>query len=135
MLLTRADAAVLCVYRFLYKGRLMLKCLWLSRTLPYPLNAGDAIYSARLAEALAARGVDITFVGLNGQAPPRPVHNIKWHLVAGNLRGQFASLFHTMPLVGARHATPEYEAEVRRLLQQEVWDIVAIDQYAMAWSL
>jgi hypothetical protein len=113
----------------------MLKCLWLSRTLPYPLNAGDRIYSARLAESLAARGVDITFVGLNGQAPPRPVHNIKWYLVAGSLRGQFASLLHTMPLVGARHATPKYEAEVRGLLQQEVWDIVAIDQYAMAWSL
>src|SRR3954452_9854398 len=113
----------------------MLRCLWLSRTLPYPLNAGDRIYSGRLAESFAACGVDITFVGLNGRAPSEPVRNIRWHAVTGALRSQISSLFHVLPLVGARHATSKYRAEVRRLLQQQEWDVVAIDQYAMAWSL
>ncbi len=41
-----------------------LRCLWLARQIPLPLRSGDKIYTARLAQALAAAGASVTFVRL-----------------------------------------------------------------------
>lgn len=113
----------------------MPTCLWLSRTIPFPLISGDRIYSAKLAEALAATGVAVTFMGLIGDSPPAPINNIEWCTVPGKPRSRVVSLLSTIPLVGARHSTPEYKAELRHLLRSRTWDIVAVDHYGMSWVL
>jgi glycosyltransferase involved in cell wall biosynthesis len=113
----------------------MQSCLWLARTLPFPLTAGDRIYSGKLAASLAAQGVAVTYVGFAGEAAAEPADNVTWHIVPGRPYGQFASLFSILPLVGARHATRQYRTEIARLLDTQAWDIIVIDQYGMGWVL
>ena len=113
----------------------MLTCLWLSRAIPFPLSTGDRKYSAKLAEAFAATGVAITFVGLVGDSPPPAIDNVAWHAVPGRQRGRIASLLSTMPLVAARHSTARYQVELRRLLRSKAWDVIVIDYCGMAWTL
>ena len=39
--------------------------LWLGRTIPLPLDAGDRVYSAQLIGAVARTGARVAFLGLN----------------------------------------------------------------------
>jgi glycosyltransferase involved in cell wall biosynthesis len=112
-----------------------LRCLWLARAMPFPWTAGDRIYTAKLAGALAAAGVDVTFAGLEGEAPPSAMPGIRWHIVPGAQRGKQASLASPMPLVAARHATPAYKTAVSELAARGPWDAVVVDQYGMGWVL
>ncbi|WP_419898818.1 glycosyltransferase [Roseomonas sp. USHLN139] len=112
-----------------------LRCLWLARGMPFPATAGDRIYSAKLAEAFAGAGVDLTFVGLGGEAPPPPVPGITWHIIPGAQRHKLLSLASTMPLVAARHATAAYRAALDRLAAEGPWDAIVVDQYGMGWVL
>ena len=41
-----------------------MRCLWLARAIPLPLNSGENTYTARLAQALVAAGASVTFMGL-----------------------------------------------------------------------
>jgi glycosyltransferase involved in cell wall biosynthesis len=112
-----------------------MTCLWLARALPFPLTAGDRIYSAKLASALAAAGAEVTFAGFAGETPPTDVPGLRWHVVPGRPRGQVAALASTMPLVAARHATASYAEAIRELARRERWDAVVVDQYGMGWAL
>src|SRR4051812_15477985 len=40
-----------------------LRCLWLSRDIPFPQDAGDRIYSGNLAAALTRANVEVSFLG------------------------------------------------------------------------
>ena len=111
----------------------MLMCLWLSRTIPFPVTSGDRKYSTKLAGALAATGVAITFAGLGGNTRPEPMDNVEWYPVAGTKRGRIVSLMSMLPLDAARHSTPQYRAELRRLICSRAWDIIIIDSYGMSW--
>ena len=113
----------------------MQTCLWLARVMPFPQTAGDRIYSVKLAGALAASGVDVTFAALAGDAPPEPVEGIVWHVVPGVPFSQRRALLSTMPLVAARFAIPEYKSELTRLAGSRAWDIVVLDHYSMGWVL
>lgn len=113
----------------------MTRCLWLARTLPFPLTAGDRIYTAKLAGALASAGVEITFAGFAGDAPAQPIPGITWHIVPGGPRGRVQALASPMPLVAARHDTPGYRAALRDLAAQGPWQVVVVDQYGMGWVL
>lgn len=118
-----------------------LRCLWLARALPFPLDSGDRIYSARLAGALAGAGVDVHFLGHaaepaampTGHAPPG-IEGVAWHGVAGGCHPTWRGLLATQPLNGAIHATPAYRRRLAELLAQD-WDMVVIDHYGMAWVL
>lgn len=112
-----------------------MRVLWLARTLPFPLTAGDRIYTAKLAAALAGTGAAVTFAGLEGEAPPASIPNLHWHPVPGEPGGALAALASPMPLVAARHATPAYRAAVAALAADGVWDAVVVDQYGMGWVL
>lgn len=110
-------------------------CLWLARTLPFPQTAGDRIYSAKLAGALARAGAEVTFAGFAGDAPAAPVDGVSWSQIAGRQRNRVAALASPMPLVAARHATSAYRAALTRLAPARPWDTVVIDQYGMGWVL
>ena len=47
-----------------------VRCVWLARTIPLPLNTGDKVYTARLAQAFVAAGASVTFMGLADSAAP-----------------------------------------------------------------
>ena len=110
-----------------------MHCLWLARAMPYPLNAGDRIYSARLAAALAGAGASVHFAGLTADLPPDAVPGVEWHIVPEKQRNQVRSLLSTLPLVTARHATPGYRSQAATLLQSRPWDAVVIDHYGSGW--
>lgn len=113
-----------------------LRGLWLSKELPFPLDAGDRVYSGHLARALAEAGHDVTFVGFApdaGTALP-PGWPLAWEPVAGRRGSPLASLFSRLPLVAASHATPRYRQTVAALAGRQ-WDFVVVDNYAMGWAL
>jgi polysaccharide biosynthesis protein PslH len=112
----------------------MMRVLWLSRVIPFPQVSGDRVYSAHLAQALAAAGGELTFVGLQPQRHEAPSCAIRWSAVPAQPRPALRALFSRYPLVAAAHAVPEYVRRVRCLFAER-WDAVVLDQYAMGWAL
>ncbi len=117
-------------------GRGRLRGLWLARELPFPHDTGDRIYSANLARSLAEAGVALTLVGLQPTAGVSVPMDwpIRWEVVPGRARSALRSLFSTMPLVAAAHATSSYRNALRSLVEEE-WDFVVFDQYGLGWAL
>lgn len=110
-----------------------LRCLWISRDIPFPADAGDKIYSAQLAQALAAH-VQLRFLGfLNTEGAPRD-WRVDWLAVQGEKRSGTRALFSAYPRIAAMHATAEYRSLLRRELQ-DGWDAVVIDGYGSGWAL
>ena len=85
----------------------VMRCLWIGRYMPYPLDAGAKVYSARVAESLAATGAFVRFLG-HGEASENAHAGIDWVAVPGARKGQFAGLFSRMPIAAAIDATPQY---------------------------
>ena len=110
-----------------------MNLLWLARSLPYPLTAGDRIYSAKLAAATAEAGAHVVFAGLSADTSPEPAPGITWHAVPGKQRSQLHALVSTRPLVTARHATRSYRKHALDLLRSRSWDAVVIDHYGSGW--
>jgi glycosyltransferase involved in cell wall biosynthesis len=115
-------------------GASALRCLWISRHLPYPLDSGAKVYSAKLAESLAASGAYVRFLGFGDATLCPSLERMDWRGVRGERRGQMASLVSTLPLAASMDATPEY----RYLLGHELtehWDAIVIDGYGSGWAL
>ncbi len=111
-----------------------LKCLWISRDIPYPLDTGARVYSARVAESLAECGASIRYLGYGSlHAIPAGTH-IDWVPVPGARRGQRSALFSALPLAAAVDATPAYDRLLSQQLE-EYWDVIAIDGYGAGWAL
>jgi glycosyltransferase involved in cell wall biosynthesis len=117
-----------------------LRILWLAREMPVPLNAGDRIYSARLAGALAAAGAEVHFVGLAGpqQADGDTAEldpQVRWEVIPGGPRNTLHAIAMNRPLVGARTGTTAYARRLQQLLAQNRYDAVIMDQYGLSWAL
>ncbi len=113
--------------------------LWLGRTIPVPLNAGDRIYSAQLAGAVARRGAHVVFLGLkNPDGPAGSLDQlearVRWKVVPGGPNSRLLSLPSRLPLVGARFATRHYRKAIARELAAADFDVVIFDQYGMSWA-
>jgi polysaccharide biosynthesis protein PslH len=113
--------------------------LWLGRTLPVPLNAGDRIYSAQLAGAVARQGAHVVFLGLENSDEPgsdltQLDPRVRWQAVPGGPRSRPLSLLSPLPMVGARFGTKQYRKAVARELASNVYDVVVFDQYGMGWA-
>ena len=111
-----------------------MRCLWLSRSLPFPQDSGDRIYSAQLARALALAGAQVEFVGHRAAAPAPDDWPLRWHAVDGGCRPTWRALASLEPLNGAIHDTPAYRQRIDELLPQR-WDAVVLDTYGMGWAL
>ncbi|MGJ4931205.1 glycosyltransferase family 4 protein [Bradyrhizobium sp. HKCCYLS2038] len=114
--------------------------LWLARTLPLPLNAGDRIYSAHLAGAVARQGAHVVFLGL--QNPDDTAGSIadleprvRWTFVPGAPNPPLISLASRLPMVGARFSTRAYRDAIARELRQTDFEAVVLDQYGMSWAI
>ena len=111
-----------------------LRCLWIGRNIPYPLNTGANVYSGRLAEALAEAGAKVRFTGF-GDAKSVPASTrVEWLAVPGNRRGQVAGLFSHLPVSAAVDGTAAYESLLAAQLR-EAWDAIVLDGYGTGWAL
>lgn len=114
----------------------MTRGLWIARALPFPLDTGDRIYSARLMQSVAEAGAELTVTGF----APTPTDAlpadwpIDWRVVPGEPHGTLRSLFSAMPLVAAAHATAAYRRQIDALAAED-WDFVVFDQYGTGWAL
>jgi glycosyltransferase involved in cell wall biosynthesis len=115
-----------------------VKVLWLARAIPLPLNAGDRIYTLESVVGLARAGVDVHFLGLKPEgaadlgALPQVV---RWETVGGERSPAFTFLLSSLPMVGARHHTAEYRRVLARILANNSFDAIVLDQYGMVWPL
>jgi polysaccharide biosynthesis protein PslH len=118
-----------------------LNCLWLARTIPLPLNTGDHIYTARLAQAFAAAGASVTFMGLSNPAAPfRDLaevfdNRIEWSIAPGRPKPSALAFLSSLPLVAARFGTRNYVQHIKTTLRACDFDAVLLDNYAMAWAV
>jgi glycosyltransferase involved in cell wall biosynthesis len=113
-----------------------LRCLWVTRLLPYPpFRGGDATYTARLIAALAGAGVRVTVLcHADGGPPPPETPGVEWILVPFRDRGRLRSVVGRSPSFVYRFSTPSIADRFRALLG-ETWDAVVIDNVAMAGVL
>jgi polysaccharide biosynthesis protein PslH len=118
-----------------------LSCLWLARAIPLPLNSGENIYTARLAQALAAAGGSLTFMGLATNAASSLSDaqafgsRIEWSVVPGRPNPTVLALASPLPLVAARFGTRDYAQHLKAMLHERDFDGVILDHYPMAWGI
>lgn len=112
-----------------------MKCLWIGRYIPYPADAGAKVYSARLAEALAAAGVSVRFLGPgNTDGIPGSAAAVEWIGVPNDKRSELIALFSRLPNAAAIDATQTYRSLLDEQLQEH-WDAIVLDGYAGGWAL
>ena len=121
-----------------------LRCLWISRDIPFPQDAGDKIYSANMTCALADAGVSVCFLGYTGDATGHQPDSwsrfsssswpVETNALTGNKRGKLAALFSRLPIAAAIHATRDYRMLLGNQLAQHL-DLIVMDSYGSGWAL
>ena len=118
----------------LRSARGKIKCLWIGRHMPYPLDAGAKVYSAKLAESLAASGASVRFLGFGrGDAAP-PECEVDYVPVGGDQGSQVAAMFSRLPIAAAIDSTRAYADLLEEQLCAE-WDAIVLDGYGTGWAL
>jgi polysaccharide biosynthesis protein PslH len=113
----------------------------LAREIPLPLNAGENIYTARLAQALVAAGASVTFMGLAAfaesslQAAEAFESRIEWRIVPGRPNPTVLALASPLPLAAARCATRDYAQHLEAVLRERDFDAVILSHYPMVWAV
>jgi glycosyltransferase involved in cell wall biosynthesis len=118
----------------LHSGGRRLRCLWIGRYIPHPMNEGAKVYSAQLAASLADAGMFVRVLGFGDPncAPRR--EELDHVAVPGVRRHDIRGLVSRLPLAAAVDSTGAYKAMLERQLQ-ETWDVIVFDSYATGWSL
>jgi polysaccharide biosynthesis protein PslH len=111
-----------------------MKCLWIARYMPYPLDAGAKVYSAKLAESLAAAGASVRFLGFGRAAGAPPDCDVEYVPVGSEQRSQIAATFSRLPMAAAIDSTPAYSDLLEEQLCAE-WDAIVLDGYGTGWAL
>lgn len=112
-----------------------MRCLWISRYLPYPLDAGAKVYSAQLALALAQTGAYVRVLGHgSADAVPPESRSIDWISVPGARRKAVTAVASRLPIAAAIDATRAYRTLLQRQLR-EAWDVIVFDGYGTGWAL
>jgi len=113
-----------------------MNCLWIGRYIPYPLDAGAKLYSAKLAESLAAAGVFVRFTGFGSvKELPSEACSVDWVPVPnGSRRGIPALLLTALPLQAALDSTTAYVTLLEAQLRER-WDAIVLDSYGAGWAL
>ena len=112
-----------------------MRCLWIARYIPYPLDQGAKVYSANLAQSLAESGVFVRFTGFgDASALPAEAASVEWLMVPGNKRNKALAACSRWPIAAAIDATKAYGSLLEAQLQ-EPWDAVVLDGYGAGWAL
>lgn len=112
-----------------------MRCLWIARYIPYPLDAGAKVYSAKLAESLAASGVTVRFMGI-GENAAIPAHcaHVDWVPIGSGRRSNIVALFSPLPNAAAIDASDAYTLALEQQLEED-WDAIVLDGYGTGWAL
>lgn len=112
-----------------------IRCLWIARYIPFPMDGGAQVYSANLAQSLAKAGAFVRFMGLGSAAAvPASAAGVEWLAVPGIKRNAAVAALSRLPFAAAIDATKMY----RRMLEtelQEPWDAIVLDGYGTGWAL
>jgi glycosyltransferase involved in cell wall biosynthesis len=112
-----------------------MRCLWISRHVPYPMNEGLKVYSAKLSEALAHAGAFVRVLGFGDtHAVPKDRARMEWVSVPGDRRGTAAALLNRFPLTAALDSTSAYHTLLDAQLREQ-WDAIIFDSYGSGWAL
>jgi peptidoglycan/LPS O-acetylase OafA/YrhL len=112
-----------------------MRCLWIARYIPYPLDAGAKVYSAKLAQSLAESGVYVRFIGFgDARAVPDSAASVDWRDVPGNKRGKAFAVCSNMPIAAAIDSTKAYCSLLETQLRER-WDAIVLDGYGTGWAL
>ncbi len=112
-----------------------MRCLWISRCIPFPENEGAKVYSANLAQSLARAGAFVRFIGFGDlSAVPESAASVEWLAVPGRQRSKAFAAFSNRPIAAAIDATQPYAALLDQQLREH-WDAVVLDGYATGWAL
>jgi polysaccharide biosynthesis protein PslH len=112
-----------------------IRCLWVSRYIPFPPNEGAKVYSANLAQSLARSGAFVRFIGFgDASAVPESAAGVEWLAVPGKRRSKALAAFSDRPIAAAIDATKAYGALLEEQLREH-WDVVVLDSYATGWAL
>jgi hypothetical protein len=112
-----------------------MRCLWISRYIPFPSDDGAKVYAANLAQSLADSGVFVRFMGFGDAGALRnaPV-NVEWLPVPGNKRNKALAARSKWPIAAAIDATRAYILLLETQLRER-WDAVVLDGYGTGWAL
>lgn len=122
-----------------------MRCLWLTRKYPYPVNSGELIYSEGMISSFAEAGADLTVIAHDNDE--RPVgggsescrhtddRGVEWRLGSPRLGGRLGSLATRLPSDSYRLKSGGPESELASALAEGGWDAVVIDHAAMGWAL
>jgi polysaccharide biosynthesis protein PslH len=111
-----------------------LRCLWIARYIPHPMDAGAKVYSALLAQALVEAGVRVRLLGF-GSLQGVPADSTVEHVaVPSRQRSQLTALFSRLPIAAAIDGTRAYRQLLARQLEQP-WDAIVLDGYGAGWAL
>jgi len=112
-----------------------MRCLWISRHVPYPMNEGLKVYSAKLSEALAHAGAFVRVLGFGDTRDvPKDRARMEWVSVPGDRRGTATALLNRFPLTAAVDSTAAFRALLNEQLR-EPWDAIIFDSYGSGWAL
>jgi glycosyltransferase involved in cell wall biosynthesis len=111
-----------------------MKCLWISRDLPFPLDAGDKVYSANMSRAIWEAGVHVRFFGFGVPASGKGEWPVEVCGVGGRKHGMLRGLLSRLPLAAAIHDTRAYRQVLGKQLEQQ-WDVIVLDSYGAGWAL
>lgn len=112
-----------------------MRCLWLSRYIPYPMDAGAKVYSAELAQSLAQAGVAVRYLGFGDvSAVPKAASGVEWRAVPGSKGNRALALCSAHPIAAAIDSTKAYRSLLDAQLQER-WDAIVLDGYGTGWAL
>ena len=111
-----------------------MRCLWIARSIPYPMDEGAKVYSANLAQSLAGAGMFVRFMGLGSTGAVPAGAGVEWLAVPGGKRSKGLAAFNAWPIAAAIDATNAYRAMLEAQLQWP-WDVIVLDGYGTGWAL
>jgi glycosyl transferase family 1/glycosyl transferase family 4 len=112
-----------------------IRCLWIARYIPFPMDGGAQVYSANLSQSLARAGAFIRFMGLGSAAAvPESAAGVEWLAVPGRKRSAAVAALSALPFAAAIDATKTYRLMLETELQ-ESWDAIVLDGYGTGWAL
>ena len=112
-----------------------IRCLWISRCIPFPLDEGSKVYSAKMAQSLAQSGARVRFIGIgNASTVPESTAGLEWLGVPGKRRSKLIAAFSHWPIASAIDATKAYAGLLDQQLREH-WDVLVLDAYASGWAL
>ncbi len=112
-----------------------MRCVWIARYIPYPLDQGAKVYSANLAQSLAESGVFVRFIGFgDASALTDGTASVEWLAVPGTKRSKAVAACSRWPIAAAMDATKAYGSLLEVQLR-ESWDAIVLDGYGTGWAL